>query len=168
MTTEVTPLLEQHVAPTHRLLYQILEELHSKDPWALQSYKTQHNASRMRSLTSESNASHWVAEDGGEVVGFGIGRISAGVGFINWMGVEKQHRKHGIGTMILERMQEDFRRRGCHKVELYTYQNNDKLQAFYRKRGYQVIALLNNHYFRLDVVYMTLDLTDKLARDART
>lgn len=155
---KITPLMERDTHQTHELLYDILEELHEKDPWALQSYKSQYNWQRMQSLTSEASGSCWVARKGDEIIGFGIGWISGGVGFVNWMGVKVNFRKQGTGSKILERMHQDFTKRRCHKSELYTYQNNETLQSFYKKRGYREIACLDNHYFGLDVVYMLKDL----------
>ena len=154
---KITPLLEKDIQKTHQLLYEILEKLHENDPWALQSYKSQYNWQRMQNLTSEANGSYWTAKKGNELVGFGLGRISGGVGFVNWIGVRKDFQKRGVGSKILERMHHDFVNRGCHKSELYTYQNNKTLLEFYKKRGYKDVAWLNNHYFGLNVIYMVKD-----------
>lgn len=151
----VLPLREADIQRTHALYYEILEELHSDDAWALQSYKNAYNRLRMHEVTSDPNGSYWTAEVNDDVVGFGFGRASGGVGFINWIGVRRKYRKRGIGSAILKSMENDFAIRGCHKLELYTYQNNHPLFNFYKKRGYDEVAQLSNHYYKLNVIYMT-------------
>lgn len=151
----VLPLREADIKRTHDLYYEILEELHSDDAWALQSYKNAYNRLRMQEVTSDPNGSYWTAKANDDVVGFGFGRTGGGVGFINWIGIRRDYRKRGIGSAILKSMEDDFAIRGCHKLELYTYQHDLKLFDFYKKRGYDKVAQLNNHYYNLNVIYMT-------------
>ena len=154
----VTPLKEDDVEQTSLLYAVIIEELHANDVWALQSYKKMFDRDRMRSITSEASGSYWTAKTREDAIGFGLGRAGGGVGFINWIGVESEHRTKGVGSAILATMERDFAKRECHKLELYTYQNNPVLLQFYEKRGYTVMANLNNHYYHLDVIYMTKDI----------
>lgn len=156
---EVVPLFQRDIEATHKLFYEILEELHKGDPWALQNYKAQYDGGRMRTVTSESNGSYWTVKNASEeVVGFGFGRVNGGVGFLHWMGVRPDYRKQGVGTKILETMLQDFAFRGCHKAELFTYERNERLQRFYEGRGFKQAARLIQHYYKLDEVHMIRDL----------
>lgn len=151
----VMPLKEADIQRTHDLYCEILEELHSDDAWALRSYKNAYNMHRMQEVTSDPNGSYWSVKANDDVVGFGFGRAAGGVGFINWIGVKHEYRKRGVGSAILKSMEDDFAIRGCHKLELYTYQDNMPLLGFYEKRGYDKVARLSNHYYNLDIIYMT-------------
>ena len=79
------------------------------------------------------------------------GRIVAGICGNTWGGcfeirqfwVEDVLRKQGLGTRLLGAAEQEARRRGCRQVLLMTF--TFQAPAFYVKRGFAVIATVEDH-----------------------
>ncbi|MGX1983867.1 acetyltransferase (GNAT) family protein [Thermolongibacillus altinsuensis] len=50
----------------------------------------------------------------------------------------------GIGTVLLRVVEEEARKRGCHRVYLVTTNDNLNALRFYQKRGYQCVRVIPN------------------------
>jgi len=48
----------------------------------------------------------------------------------------------GVGTALLEAVEEAARAHGCDRVQLLTTNNNLRALAFYQKRGFRLVALV--------------------------
>jgi ribosomal protein S18 acetylase RimI-like enzyme len=48
----------------------------------------------------------------------------------------------GIGTALLEAVEEAARERGCSRLQLVTTNNNLRALAFYQKRGFRLVSLI--------------------------
>ncbi|RWZ60187.1 GNAT family N-acetyltransferase [Halobacillus fulvus] len=48
----------------------------------------------------------------------------------------------GIGSMLLEKVEETANRQGYSKVQLVTTNDNLKAVSFYQKRGYRIVSIL--------------------------
>lgn len=62
-----------------------------------------------------------------------VSRPIAGIGFGDWLGVDKQYQKKGIASKLLSMWEEDVLAQGGHNIYLWTYDFN---VAFYNKRGF--------------------------------
>jgi GNAT superfamily N-acetyltransferase len=79
------------------------------------------------------------------------GRIAAGVCGNTWGGcleirqfwVEEAQRKQGLGTMLLGAAEQEARRRGCRQILLMTF--TFQAPAFYAKRGFEIVAVVEDH-----------------------
>ena len=62
--------------------------------------------------------------------------------FLESIYVREEHRRHGVGRLMVERLLEDARRAGCYKVQLLTHKchANDGAHAFYRSMGFDAEA----------------------------
>jgi len=155
MSLLIRHIRENDLSEVHHLFEDILAELHSDNPTALENYRGQYTLARLRVLLHDRSTILLAAVVDEKIGGFGFGRIAGGVGFIHWMGVRSPQRGSGIGKAILEQFVSEFQARGCHKLELYTYQNRPKLKAFYERAGFTETARLDKHYYKLNVIYMT-------------
>lgn len=72
----------------------------------------------------------------GQVVGYLLSsRSIAGVGFADWLAVDKPYQKKGIASKLLK-MWEDYElKEGAHSLFLWTTENN---LEFYKSRGFNV------------------------------
>jgi ribosomal protein S18 acetylase RimI-like enzyme len=79
-----------------------------------------------------------VAEVAGEVVGTAMGGYDGHRGWIYSVAVHSSHRRHGIGTALIRRLESLLVERGCLKVNLQVLTSNKAVVDFYAKLGYTV------------------------------
>jgi GNAT superfamily N-acetyltransferase len=78
-------------------------------------------------------------------------RLIAGICGNTWGGcleirlfwVEESRRKQGLGTSLLEAAEQEARRRKCRQITLTTF--SFQAPAFYAKRGFEVVAVVDDH-----------------------
>ena len=158
ISTQDQPTSGLQLSALKLLFDQILDELHNDNLIARDYYAGQYTLERLHLMTKEKQSIILVASCGEDLQGFGLGRVSGGVGFLHWMGVAPDARGRGVGAAILSRFIEEFAERQCHKVELYTYRDRPALEQMYCRAGFVVMCRLNDHYFHLDVTYMNRSL----------
>jgi ribosomal protein S18 acetylase RimI-like enzyme len=70
-----------------------------------------------------------------------IGTVMAGYdghrGWIYSLAVVPERRKEKIGSLLMERIEAELRKRGCVKINLQVLQSNKAVLAFYEKIGYK-------------------------------
>ena len=71
-----------------------------------------------------------------------VGTVMAGYeghrGWVNYLAVHPDYRRHGIGAALMQRVEQDLTALGCPKVNLQVRVGNEQVIAFYEKLGYQV------------------------------
>jgi len=110
-----------------------------------------------------------VAEDGGEVVGYVIGELReimfsgvshrSKVGHILNIAVDRDSRKMGVGTSLMEEIEERFRRMDASQVTLEVRESNATARSFYQGRGFTEIGRVKAYYPDEDAVIMSKNLT---------
>ena len=55
---------------------------------------------------------------------------------VDQMAVSDTHRRRGIGTLLMNRIRAEARRRGAQRIELHVYSDNDDARRFYEARGF--------------------------------
>ena len=77
------------------------------------------------------------------VVGTARGGYDGHRGWIYSVAVDPQHRRKGIGTALLERVEAALVERGCPKVNLQVRESNAEVVAFYESLGYETERRIN-------------------------
>ncbi len=114
---------------------------------------------------------HLVAVADGVVVGQVTAELAPyGVASLGML-VDRDWRRRGVGTALVQAAVEAARARGCHKVSLQVWPHNDAARALYRKLGFEDEGRLVRHYRRRngetwDVVVMGLALDDTVAGES--
>jgi ribosomal protein S18 acetylase RimI-like enzyme len=80
----------------------------------------------------------FVATVGGAVVGTVMGGYDGHRGWVYSVAVSPTHRRAGIGTALLRRLEQALVERGCLKVNLQVRASNAAVVAFYRTLGYTI------------------------------
>jgi ribosomal protein S18 acetylase RimI-like enzyme len=80
----------------------------------------------------------FVAAIDGVVVGTVMGGYDGHRGWVYSVAVKPQHRRRGIGSTLLRRLEAALRERGCLKVNLQVRSSNAEVIAFYEKLGFGV------------------------------
>jgi ribosomal protein S18 acetylase RimI-like enzyme len=83
-----------------------------------------------------------VAEDGGHILGFILGRVSGPefggkepLGWVTVVGVSRDSRGIGIGKQLGEALLGEFRKRGVHRVRTLVDATDEALLNFFRSLG---------------------------------
>ncbi len=74
----------------------------------------------------------------GEVVGSVMVGYDGHRGWINYLAVDPDYRKRGLGRLLMAEAELRLLREGCPKVNLQVRATNPEVVAFYRGLGYQV------------------------------
>ena len=85
----------------------------------------------------------FVAVIEGMVVGTVMGGYDGHRGWVYSVAVRAVHRRAGIGTALLHRLEQALIERGCLKVNLQVRVSNAEVVAFYQKLGYAVEELIS-------------------------
>jgi len=96
-----------------------------------------------------------VAEDGGRIVGFILTEENPPLAHIVTLDVDSKHRRHGVGTLLLETQEANLAGRGVRSILLETAIDNEAAVAFWKGRGYRIEATLKGYYLgRIDAYEM--------------
>jgi len=79
----------------------------------------------------------------GEVMGGVTGLIWGGVLYISFVWVDEATRGKGSGTRLMDAAEAYARERRCHMVALDTH--SFQARPFYEKRGYEVVATIDDY-----------------------
>lgn len=104
-----------------------------------------------------------VAESDGQIAGFTVGECIRNRGHVITIDVLDSLRRKGLGSSLMNAVEERFLRAGCEVSLLETAVNNLSAITFYKRRGYLVIKTIPRYYNgTLDALLMGRKLTDKL------
>ncbi len=79
----------------------------------------------------------------GEVVGSVMVGYDGRRGWINYLAVDPDHRKQGLGRALMVEAELRLLREGCPKINLQVRANNPEVVAFYQRLGYAVEELVS-------------------------
>jgi ribosomal protein S18 acetylase RimI-like enzyme len=134
---KIAPISERHIEGYHRCLDSVARERRY-----IGFVQAPPPASSREFVLSniQNNVPQFVALKGDEVVGWCDISPGKREGFTHCgtlgMGVLRDHRRHGIGTRLMERTISKAKARGIERVELDVYASNVPAVSLYEKRGF--------------------------------
>ena len=96
-----------------------------------------------RKLTTEPEL-FVVGEIGGKIVASVMAGFDGHRGWVNYLAVSPDHRKAGLGRMLMRHVEAALEARGCPKLNLQVRSTNQEAVEFYRRIGYstdEVVSL---------------------------
>jgi len=81
----------------------------------------------------------FIAERGGRIAGLVTFDVRSGV--LEIVTINALDQFTGIGTLLIEAIRAEAKRRGCHQITLTTTNDNVAALRFYQRRGFQLAAL---------------------------
>ena len=70
------------------------------------------------------------------IIGTVWGTYDGRRGYVAHLAVKMPYRKLGLGSLLMERVEDQFKKLNCYKVHLFVEQHNAAVGDFYRRRGY--------------------------------
>jgi ribosomal protein S18 acetylase RimI-like enzyme len=84
-----------------------------------------------------------VAAVDGAVVGTVMGGYDGHRGWVYTVAVDPRHRRQGIGTALVRRLESLLAERGCLKINLQVRTSNSEVVAFYHQLGYRTEEIIS-------------------------
>jgi len=96
-----------------------------------------------------------VAMDGKQIAGFIVSEKNPPLAHLITLDVAQSHRRQGVGTMLLQKLESNLAVRGVRRILLETAIENEAAVAFWRRHGYRIEAVLKRYYLgKLDAYEM--------------
>jgi [ribosomal protein S18]-alanine N-acetyltransferase len=96
-----------------------------------------------------------VALEDDKIAGFIVSEENPPLAHIITLDVDVTHRRCGIGTALLEKLESDLAARGVRSILLETASDNEAAVAFWKRHGYRIEATLKRYYLgRIDAYEM--------------
>ncbi|HXM93636.1 MAG TPA: N-acetyltransferase [Candidatus Dormibacteraeota bacterium] len=96
-----------------------------------------------------------VAADGDKIAGFIVSEENPPLAHIITLDVSEKHRRSGVGTALLVKLESNLAARGVRTILLETAIDNAAAVAFWQRHGYGIQAVLKRYYLgRLDAYEM--------------
>ena len=92
-------------------------------------------------------------DDAGAVISCALGNTGRGWLYVDLLWVHEDHRSSGLGTKLMQTIEDEARRRGCHSAYLNTF--SYQARPFYEKLGYVVFGTLKEFPRGHERYYMT-------------
>jgi GNAT superfamily N-acetyltransferase len=114
-----------------------------RDPSTVVDWPLSHGERYFRDLAVGTHGTCWVAEYGGQVCGYLVGRMrpdsdmrTVRVAELEEMYVAPDRRCAGIGGKLVDAFLEWARAAGADRAAVTAYATNERAQAFYRRHGF--------------------------------
>jgi len=118
----------------------------------LESIRKPEGRERFKQRIDSEDAVFLIVEKANEIIGVALGREHGGVCNLGFLGVNKEHRRKGMGTALLNKFVEEARKRKAHKVSLHTSRSLLPAIRLYIKNGFIQEGFLRRHTRGLDMI----------------
>ena len=92
----------------------------------------------------------FIAEENKKIIGFIIGRNEAGVFWADWLGVNKEVRRKGIGQLLMIKLESSLHKKGVHKIWCDTRTTNKESIRLLSKLDYKKLGSFKNGWYKQD------------------
>lgn len=113
------------------------KECFPKEPWSFQTLASAFGAPAFYGV---------VAEDGGEIAGYGGVTVAADTADIDNIAVDEEYRRCGVASLILEELVRYSREKGAKKVFLEVRASNAPAMRLYLKQGFAGVYARTRYY----------------------
>lgn len=148
----VTPM-EPHSAEAISALFgRVMADLLFYNERAKRGELRRHSAKWLRASVLNDPYSVLIAKSGDQAVGFCLNNYDDELIWLAWFAVHPMHRRAGIASLLLCRLEETARRRKCHKIWCDSRTENIPSRNILTRQGYREICTLRNHWYGQDFI----------------
>lgn len=113
----------------------------------LECFPTEHWSYQMLASSFETDAFHGVlAEDGGEIIGYGGITVAADTADVANIAVTEPFRRGGVGTKIVKELVKIAEKNGAKKIFLEVRVSNAEAMRLYLKCGFKGVYARTRYY----------------------
>ena len=109
--------------------------------------KANYTKEGLKEMCSEKQTRMFVVTADRRIVGFLFGWLFHNVFTVYWIYVEKPYRGKGAVTALLAYTEEELFRKGCYKLEMYAYAENNRFLNICQKLGFKQGILIRKSMF---------------------
>jgi ribosomal protein S18 acetylase RimI-like enzyme len=84
-----------------------------------------------------------VATVGTQLVGSAMAGYDGHRGWVYYVAVSPKYRRQGVGTALMRSVEKRLARLDCPKLNLQARASNEKVVAFYKRLGYEVVERIS-------------------------
>lgn len=136
----------------NQLFCEIVENLTYYNQVAKSSEIAKYSIEALRESALNDPDSVLVAKVGNQVVGFCFSNSDDGLVWLAWFGVHSSFRRQGIGSVLLEKLEESVRNGRSHKIWCDCRTENEGSKVTLSKHGYVELCTVRNHWYGQDFI----------------
>lgn len=134
------------------LFVQVVSALPYYNDWAKKSEIAKYSATLLREALSADSDAVLVARVETDIVGFCISRQDDSLIWLSWFGVHPAYRHRGIGSALVNKLEETVRNGRSHKIWCDCRTENEASKAVLGTHGYRQICTVRNHWYGQDFI----------------
>ena len=93
-----------------------------------------------------------VARDANEIVGFCFSRDDDGLVWLAWFGVHPEYRRRGVGSALLNELEQNVRAGRSHKIWCDCRTENESSKTVLSLHGFTQLCVVHNHWYGQDFI----------------
>lgn len=136
----------------------MIRKINDNDYSKLAQYYEEFNVNNVDIFESSPFINIYVYEENGSVVGFINYSIMYDRTELNYIYVEKEYRKKGIASELMDYFISDAKKNNCKNITLEVAENNFSGIELYKKYDFKEVAKRKNYYKDSDGILMLKEL----------
>ncbi len=130
------------------LMSKLIDEIYAGEPEKVRNVlKANYTSDGLKEMCNEKQTVLYVVTADHKIIGFLFGWLFHNVFTIYWIYVEKPYRGKGAVKLLLSHSETELMRKGCYKIEMYAYAENNRFLHFCQKLGFKKGVLINKSMF---------------------
>ena len=156
--------------PINDLMVRLIDEIYGRESEEVRrALKANFTEGALKELCGEEHAILYVVEADGQVVAFLFGWYFRYVFTLYWVYSVREFRGKGVVKLLLNQAEADLRAKGCWKIEMYAYAENNRFLDFCSKLGFEKGVLIEKSMFGFKVqnIYKVIAEPDAEKRETK-
>ncbi len=130
------------------LMGKLIDEIYAGESEKIRRIlKANYTKDGLKEMCGEKQTRMFVVTADRKTVGFLFGWLFHNVFTVYWIYVEKPYRGKGAVNALLAHAEEELFRKGCYKIEMYAYAENNRFLNFSQKLGFKKGVLIKKSMF---------------------
>jgi ribosomal protein S18 acetylase RimI-like enzyme len=148
----VRRMKDEEAEKVSSLFARVVTALPYYNDWAKESEVAKYSAALLRQGLLADPDSVLIATTETEIIGFCITRQDDSLIWLSWFGVHPSYRRGGVGSALINKMEETVRNGKSHKIWCDCRTENKASAVLLANHDYKQICTVRNHWYRQDFI----------------